>query len=90
MGKICFNGVDIQVESPKSCENLSKPERSTERLFKILWADDLLEKYQKKHNIILYPDDDISGILRELFYEENFECDQETFQDILDYLVRNM
>ena len=54
------------------------------------WAEHLIYKYQEEHDLVLNITDDISGILRKLMYENDFECyDDNLFEDIVYHLIIN-
>jgi hypothetical protein len=53
------------------------------------WAEHLLTKYEEEHNLKLNESDNISCILEALMDENNFECCEKDFEDIVDMLIRN-
>lgn len=50
------------------------------------FAEDIIDKYEKKFNYILKPYD-IDSVLTFLMYEKNIMCEEEEFQEILQKLI---
>ena len=52
------------------------------------WAEHLIYKYEEEHDLTLRISD-IESVLRKVMYEKDFECDEETFNDIIEQLIDN-